>query len=230
MNYLQLINRARQECGVSGPDLATVVGQVGEMRRFVNWVQQAWTEIQTAQDCGWLFLNQPFDFVLVPGQQTYPIDQLPVSAAAPDFRAWDHNKFRIYTDTVNFGDEMILPFMDWPTFRNTYQYGQMQTETQKPSCVSEDPYKSLLFGGVPDQAYHVRGRYWRQPQVLTLDTDVPLAPTYYHMLIVYRTMMYYAMFEAASEVLAAGEKWYTQMMRQMEVDQMPPVTFGYPLA
>lgn len=230
MTLLELINRARQECGVSGPDLATVVGQVGEMRRFVNWTRTAWTEIQTAQNCGWLFLNQPFDFATVALQQTYPVDQLPVSAAAPMFREWDLNKMRIYTDTVNFSDEMILPFMDWPTFRNTYQYGQTQTAPQKPSCFSVDPYKSLLFGGVPDQAYHIRGRYWRWPQELTLDADVPLAPAYYHMLIVYAVMVSYGMYEAAGEVVARGEAKYDELMNQMIIDQMPPVTFGPSLA
>lgn len=230
MDYLALINRARRECGVSGPALTSVVGQIGEMQRFVDWVATAWTEIQTSQDCGWLFLNQPFDFVTTPGLQTYPVGGATLLAAAPMFRAWDHNKFRIYTDAVNFSDEMILPFMDYPTFRNTYQYGQMQVTPQKPSCVSEDPQKSLLFGGVPDQAYHIRGRYWRYPQELTAATDVPLAPSYFHMLIVYSTMMAYGLFEAAPEVLGRGEAKYNELMRQILVDQLPPVTFGYPLA
>lgn len=229
MTFLELINRARRECGVSGAAVATVVNQIGETQRFVDWVATAWSDIQLLHD-EWQFLNQPFDFPTTAGKQTYLITDPEIEAAAPGIRSWDPDKFRIYTDAVNYGDEMILPYMDWPTFRNTYQYAQSQTNRAKPSAVAVDPHFSLLFGNIPDQVYRIRGRYWRWPQELVLDTDVPLMPEPFHILIVYKVMMDYGAFEAAPEVYNRGETKYDNLLLQLQAKQLPPVTFGAPLA
>ena len=63
MNFLQLVNQLRVECGVSGPPLTTVAGQIAgsENARMVSWIQQAWIDIQTSKE-DWLFLREPFVF------------------------------------------------------------------------------------------------------------------------------------------------------------------------
>ena len=57
MNYLELCRRARRECGIAGAetDPTAVTSQVGEYRRLVDWVSEAWTEIQGRHtDWRWL--------------------------------------------------------------------------------------------------------------------------------------------------------------------------------
>ena len=71
MTFLQLINRARQECGVTGPDLTTVTGLTGESLRFYNWINSAWVDIQTAHE-DWQFMRLPFQFNTVASQYQAP--------------------------------------------------------------------------------------------------------------------------------------------------------------
>ena len=90
MNYLQLVNRARVECGVSGGDLATTAGATGENARFTNWANTAYIDIQTARE-DWDFLRGTFDFQTVAQQQNYsPTD----AGVASDFGNWKRDSFR----------------------------------------------------------------------------------------------------------------------------------------
>jgi hypothetical protein len=50
------------------------------------------------------------------------------------------------------------------------------------------------------------------------------------MIIVYRAMMYYAGYEAAPEVLARGDFEYRRLYSRMEIDQLPTIVSGAPLA
>jgi len=47
VNYLQLINRLRVECGVSGAStpLITVTGLTGESYRMASWINSAWVDV-----------------------------------------------------------------------------------------------------------------------------------------------------------------------------------------
>jgi len=46
MNYLELVNMARLECGVSNGDLALLTGLVDEDSRIANWVAHHTAHIQ----------------------------------------------------------------------------------------------------------------------------------------------------------------------------------------
>jgi len=50
------------------------------------------------------------------------------------------------------------------------------------------------------------------------------------MAIVYRAMMYYAGYEAAPEVLSRGDFEYRRLYSRMEIDQLPTIVSGPPLA
>ena len=55
-------------------------------------------------------------------------------------------------------------------------------------------------------------------------------PARYHMAVVYKAMQKYGAYEAAPEVYARGEKGAKRYMQMLEIDQMPGVTNGPPLA
>lgn len=225
MNLLQLVNQTRTECGVTGPALATVQNQTGESARMVAWVQQAWTDIQTSKD-DWLFLREPFTFNTVAQQWQYTAAQ----AGLTDFGNWKRDSFRCSSVGQNYGDEQLMNFMEWTTYRNLYRYANMRQTYARPVVVSIAPDKSLAFGSIPDQAYVIDGEYYTQPVSLTLDTDTPAVPDRFHMIIVYRAMMYYAGYEAAPEVMARGEFEYKRLYSRLEIDQLPTIVSGPPLA
>ena len=50
------------------------------------------------------------------------------------------------------------------------------------------------------------------------------------MIVVYRAMMYYGGYEAAPEVLSRGSEEYQRLYSRLEIDQLPTMVNGPPLA
>jgi hypothetical protein len=227
MNFLQLINRARQECGVTGPDLTTVIGLTGESQRFYNWINAAWVDIQTAHE-DWQYMRQSFEFNTVAGQWQYTAAEAGVGAT---FANWKRDSFRASSVGANYGDEQLLNFMEWNTFRNLYQYANMRNTQARPVVVTiVPPNKDLGFGSIPNQAFVIVGEYYRKPTEFTTDTSEPDLPLRFHPMIVYRAMMFYAGYEAAPEVYQRGELEFKRLMNRLEIDQLPDMVSGPPLA
>ncbi len=228
MNFLQLVNQLRVECGVSGPPLSTVAGQLAgsENARMVSWIQNAWNDIQTSKE-DWLFLREPFQFNTVALQQIYTPTEAGVGST---FGNWKRDSFRCSSVGSNFTDEQLMNYMEWTTFRNLYIYANMRNTFTRPVVVTINPEKSLGFGAIPDIPYVINGEYYTTPVELTLDADVPAIPSRFHMIVVYRAMMYYAGYEAAPEVMSRGEVEYKRLYSRLDIDQLPTVVSGPPLA
>ena len=140
MNLLQLVNQTRVECGVSGPALATAQSQTGEAARIVAWVQQAWIDVQTSKE-DWLFLREPFTFNTVADQWQY---NALTDCALTNFGNWKRDSFRASTVGSNYGDEQLLNYMEWTTYRNLYRYANMRNTKARPVVVSIDRKSTRL--------------------------------------------------------------------------------------
>ena len=226
MNYLQLINRARVECGVSGSALTTAQSLTGEAARFANWINAAWVDLQTSKD-DWQWMLEDFEFNTATHQQVYSADDVGVAST---FANWKRDSFRCSSVGQSYSDEQLMNYMDYQTFRNLYIYGNMRTTYARPVVVSITPQKDLAFGSVPDQAYVIDAQYYVKPTEMSANTDTPNIPERFHMLLVYRAMMYYGGFEAAPEVYQRGETEYSRLYKRLEVDQLPTIISGPPLA
>jgi hypothetical protein len=225
MNLLQLVNQARVECGVSGPTLSTAQNLSGESLRIAAWVKQAWIDIQTSKE-DWLFMRESFSFNTTAEVWEYSA----TDAGLTDFGNWKRDSFRCSTVGFDHKDEQLMNFMEWTTYRNLYQYANMRQTYARPVVVSIMPNKDLAFGAIPNLAYVIDGEYYTQPVDLVDDTDVPLIPARYHMMIVYRAMMYYGGYESAPEVLSRGDFEFRRQYSRMEIDQLPTIVSGPPLA
>jgi hypothetical protein len=108
----------------------------------------------------------------------------------------------------------------------------MRTTYARPVVVSIDPDKKLGFGSIPNQSYVVTGEYYYAPVEFTAATDVPpdVFPNRYHMMIVYRAMMFYGGYESAPEVYQRGETEFKRLMNLVDIDQLPTLISGPPLA
>jgi hypothetical protein len=203
------------------------VGLTGESLRFLNWINAAWVDVQSAHE-DWQFMRQPFQFNTVAGQWEYTPTEAGIGT---DFANWKRDSFRASTVGASFGDEQLQNFMEWNTFRNLYQYANMRTTRSRPVVVTiVPPSKNLGFGAVPDQAYVIVGEYYRKATELTVETDTPDLPERFHMMIVYRAMMFYAGYESAPEVYQRGETEFKRLMNRLEIDQIPDIISGPPLA
>ena len=226
MNYLQLVNRARTECGVSGGDLVTTSGQTGEAARFTGWINSAYVDIQSSKE-DWEWMRSDVTFNLVAEQYSYTPTEAGIGTT---FANWKRNSFRCSTSGNNYGDEQLLNFMDWTTFRDLYQYGNMRTTYSRPVVLSVKPSKDLAFGPSPDQAYVINAEYYTKPVEFSSDSDEPALPDRFHMLVVYRAMMFYGGYEAAPEVYQRGEFEFKRLMDRLTLDQLPTTVSGPPLA
>lgn len=230
MNFLQLINRTRVECGVSGAStpLTSVTGLTGESARIASWVNTAWVDLQTLKE-DWQWMREGFQFNTVTQQQIYTPAETGVGST---FGNWKRDSFRVSSVGQQYKDEQLTNYMDWTTFRNLYIYSNMRFTYARPVVVSIDPDKNLAFGSVPDQPYVIVGEYYIKPTEFAAVTDAPPAtfPDRFHMLIVYRAMMYYGGYESASEVYQRGELEHKRLMSRMAIDQLPTLVSGPPLA
>ncbi|MCP3683286.1 MAG: hypothetical protein GY861_11410 [bacterium] len=227
MNFLQLCQRLRQEAGLSGNGPATTVGQTGIESQIVDWINSAYVDIQS-QHSNWLFMQDDFSFNTTASKREYSITETGVT----DLESWKINTddtFRIYLTSSGIANEQYLYPLKWPVFRQMYLFGATRTAEGLPSYYSVQPDKGLNFYLVPDAIYTVNGEYYKSPSELSGDTDTPDFPSQFHLIIVWRALMYYAGFDAANEKYATGNYEFKKLMRRLELNQLPQVTFGAPL-
>ena len=226
--FLQLANTLRIEAGVSGPALTTCQGQSGEMLRLVNWIAGAWMDIQRKHtDWEWLRLKFSFQTNIVTNQQIYaPLTDCGIA----NFGDWKRDSLRIYTTSIGYGNEMILPFCDYDDFRNLYMYGSNRANYMRPSMYSVDPQKNIVLGGPPDlTGYTINGEYYQVATPLVNDADVPILDSQYHDAIVWKALIKYGEYEAAEDALSRGKAEYGDLIAKMEANRLRTVTFGEPL-
>jgi hypothetical protein len=215
----------RQECRISGTGPTTVVSQTGEYKKVVDWIDAAYQDIQNIH-ANWRFLQSTFSFTMTIGTRDYT----PAEAGISDLSKW---KFEEYGDIRCYliaSDEQRLEYMTWDDFRDHYLIGTSRTTSGRPSVFTIEPDDTIDFDVLPDAAYTCVGEYFKTPDVLSGDTDIPLFPSQYHLAIVYRAMMFYGADYAADEKYTHGYNEYRKIMRTLEHNQLHHFNWGAPLA
>ena len=226
MNFLEICQRAERECGVAS-QLTTVLNQSGEHKRFTDWAQDAWNEIQIAHQ-DWEWLRQSASFNTIDGQATYTPTQCGITAGT--FGKWARDTFRNYITAGGVNTETTMSYMGYEDWRQLYELGANRDSRNRPVQMTITPSKSIALAPYPSSGYTVTGDYYTAPVILALDADTPLMPTQFHMAIVWKICMSYGAYEAASEVYQRGEMEFKKIMRRLERDRMPEIVLGCPLA
>lgn len=250
MTYLQLGQRACVECGVaSGSAIAlalpTTAGATGSIGRVVNWVGDAWNDVQTMfDDWTWMrssnVLGAGASFSTIAGQATYPLG--PVSTGRPPppakvgvavdaFGKWDRSTFRCYPTATGVSGEQYLDDVDFETWRDVYMFGANRSVQTRSQVIAVGPDQSLNLGPPPNGLYTITADYFVAPSVMALDTDVPTGlPTRFHMLLVYLAMVKAAGYESAPELMQRGSTEASRMMAQLMAARAPSIGFAGALA
>lgn len=228
MNYLELCQAAATECDVSGPGPTTVLNNVGELKRICNWVAVALNDIETAHDDWSWMLQTTLSFQTVAGQSVYTPAQCGINGTFPNtFGAWELSRFRNYPTAVGNIGEISMGVITYDEWDNAYNFGATRYVQTRPCDIAVHANKNdLCVGPASDGNYTITGEFYRAPQKLTQDGDVPTMPERFHMAIVYKAMMYYGMYESAPEVLARGETEFQKMMWRMTAQRLPDVEWG----
>lgn len=227
MNFLQLVNRLRTECGISGAELSTLANLSGEALRCKKWINAAWIDVQE-QHPDWNWLRTSMTFTTVQGQAVYTPTECGVAST---LGSWKKDSFRNYVTGTGYPSEVFMSNILYDDWRNLYQFSTLRTVEAKPIFIAVAPDRSLCLGPNPDsQGYTIVGDYFLAPSEMSLDADVPSLPERFQLAIVYRAMMFYAMYESAAEVLNQGQSEFNRMMRRLEADQQPQMLIGDPIA
>lgn len=227
LTYLQLCQRAAIECDISGPGPTTVVGNVGELNRICGWVAAALNDIETAHtDWGWMLKDASFQTVA--GQAEYTPAQCGITALAWEFGEWVPWRFRNYVTTVGVISEVMMDSdCTYDSWRTSYALGATRFVETRPLVVAIHPNReNLCLGPFPAALYTVTGQYFRAPQILVADGDIPDMPTQFQMAIVFKAMMRYGAYESAPEVYNNGEMEFKKMMTRMDASRLPQVRFA----
>lgn len=231
MNYLQLAQRLSSEVGASGTGPSSVLGQTGMSLRLVNWVNTAWLEIQGLHNT-WNWMRQKFVWETVANTGDYlpaALTNTLTNEPLTDMRYWYKDTFRCQKKSIGIQDEQWLVEWEYYVFRNTYRFNVQVPG--RPVVFAENPQgKALMLGQIPDDVYLITGEYQQRAWSLAANADEPDIPEEYHLMIVYKAMEYYGLYEAAAEVLARGKGQYQALLTQLEHEQLQEVYLGNPLA
>lgn len=221
MNKLNLCKRLRQEAGIAGLGPDSTIGQKGELRRIVDWIDAAYQDIQDKHD-DWEFLRDEFSFDCVVGTDTY------AASTVENLANWRLPSVRIYLTTLR--DERWLNYIPWNLFRDTRRMQSNRFVEGRPINFSIKPDKSMVLWPIPDETYTIEGEFYRVPYTMDVDTDTPIIPERYHLAIVYNALMKYAAYIGEPSLYANAQKDYGRLINKLEIDRAPRLMAGPALA
>jgi hypothetical protein len=242
MNFLQMCQRACIECGVASGQavasaLPTVEGATGSVGRIVGWVSDAYSDVLMDVD-SWDFMRSSnilgagVSFATINGQASYPLGTGPgtVGVAADSFGKWDRETVWSFTTANGPNDEINLDEVSFDEWRAAYMNNANRNVRTRPMVFAVGPDLSLCLGPPPNGLYSVTADYFMAPVELVLDTDVPVLPTRFHMLPVYRAMTKAGQYESAPELTERGQQEAAGMFAQLQALRAPRIGFAGSLA
>ena len=234
---LQMCKDVCREAGVAkGEDAITAVsGQVGDLQRIVKYVQKEWEKIQSSNSGMWRWMRITAEITASASDGVYaPTDftDTLTNNAVDRFSRWRADDIedppKAFLSSAGVGAQYWLSWMPWDTFKSIYRIGT-QNDSQ-PAHISIDPQDNIVVSPVPAAATVIQVDYYRSPQIITADGDIPEMPVHYHDLIVFRALEQYGIYKIKKEAIYKGEKESRKLMRQLKTNQLPRIRMGAPLA
>lgn len=199
MNRLQLVNALSLQASIAGNGVSTTIDQTGESARLVNWIDQAYEDVQN-EYFDWRFLRATGSF------NTQTITN--IIQPASDLNIWDRE--RIFNDE---GMQMSVQSYD-------YYDGQIDVTTLgKPNEFVVNADNTLTAIAYPDAIYAYTYDYFKAPEVMTVDSDTPNFPAQFHRVIVGRALIYYGNYESAGEMIMQGKEIYSTLLNRLSANQ-----------
>lgn len=241
MNFLEISQAICREAGIGGGQTVptSVVGQVGELKRIVEYAKQALIEIESIHMSSGLnlrYMRKTFTLTSVPSQSEYAYNDAAIvdddtGVAITSFGSWmvkDCNeKPKIYLQSATVGTQGYLNYLEWYEFKRLYRLGTQNPEF--PAHIGIKPDNKLVLGPKPNGIYIVNGDYLRAPQVMAANTDTPDMPSQFHNAIVFKGLTKYGLMESAPECVTKGEDSYATYLGNLEGDQLSTMYMAGPM-
>jgi predicted small integral membrane protein len=184
----------------------------GHQLRFVNWVRNAWSDIQRSHE-EWVFLKSYADCTLTAAQETFQVAALGVTDLKVPL-----NVFILIDDRWSEIESVI-------SLSSANSLSLANKQAGRP-CIAYFSNGVLSFDTIPDSAYSLRIHYRAVPQELNANTDIPLCESMYHMTIVWGAVKRYAQSDEDQSLFNAANAEYRRCMLEMLNALTPKITFS----
>lgn len=223
MTFLELAVWVRSEAGIAGIGPLDVYNNTGELGRVVNWVKDAYVDIQEKRP-DWDFLRKDFSF-----QTESDLALYDGPADLANWRMIDPSEaVSLYKDSPR--DENYLTYYPWDDFRSQFVFAEDPDQAPaRPQIFTIQPDNKIRLWPVPNDIYTLRGEYYRIPHELVNTNDTPLFKRF-HRVIGYNALMRYAAWAEEPLTYANAQKEYNKLIDKLELDQAPGISLGGPIA
>lgn len=206
LTFLEAVQRAYRESGIGGSTgPVTVLSQTGRNADFVKWVQTAFEDIQNLRD-QWNFAWARGTFTLTSGTDSYdPVVDFGITLGVAE---WVREGAYVYRPASGLSSRLWLSYLEWERFRDL----PIPPVPGFPNVFSVQPDGLVRYYPKPEQTYTAVHEYFRNPQVLAADGDVPRLPDRFHMAIVWKAVMHYATFNKDWSLHDSAEEKYEKVM------------------
>lgn len=212
MNFLQLVQRTHTECGISGRPPGSVAGQSGLNLRLVQWVADAWEDLQREHE-EWAFRwgRQPITFQA--GVSHYTPADLGLQAG--------DRILHLYRDG------QPLPVLEWEASRLIGLRGRLdgQPPGQLATLVRQPDGRFLVYP-TPDVDQTLDSEYRRAVSVLTDNLDTPSMPADYHLFLVWEAVLQFAIDHADDDLRQRASHKAERLWHKLASDQLPDLELG----
>jgi hypothetical protein len=210
--FLQICLDAWEESGLSGTGPSDVTKATGIQKRMVGWVRQSWIDIQQFRS-DWPWMYKPFSFNTSANKQSYPLTELNLT----DVERWIFKGASIYKTADGVAGEQDIGALTYEIWWINYRKG-LQIPAM-PGRLFFDPVdNSLMVFPVPEDEYTIVLRYYKAPQRLAINGDIPTIPTNeaWQEIIKWRALYLYAFHDGAPALLDEAEFQYDEMITAMD--------------
>lgn len=211
MNFLELAGELSKIADVSGVP-ASVDNVRGEHKRIVDWVRQAWREIQAHND-QWSFM----------WKEAAPIS---ISNGVALYSQPTDCRDIIISTVFITGDDGVARSVAYKKHDEFRVIARSNSYSGVPQYWTVRPDNKIQFAPVPDGLYQMDFEYYKKPVDLSASTDTPELPQHLHMAIVYLALYHYGVFEEAPSVMQMATVNYNKYLLQISNECLPEMRLG----
>lgn len=213
MNFLQLCQTVAEEIGIPSGGPTTVGGQTGELRKVVRWVRDAWIQLQMKRQ-NWRFMWKTFEVTWASGQTVRSAGILGLT----DLSRFDPNAFAAFP-ILRPDEKRPLRHLPYESFNALYE--QQPAQTGGIEAITVRPDNALAVARTPVEAWRLAGRYYRKPQTLLLDSDIPICQDKWHESLVWYAIARYAGHDEAPQIYAHAATNAKEFWNQFVREELP---------
>jgi hypothetical protein len=206
VTFLELVVALAKKAAIPSNDITDVTTETNESGRVVDWIKDAWLDIQTLQSIKWKFLHTEYTKNTVASTQDYEF------YVADDIQQFDIDSFTYYKTADGANTRQKLTYIDYRIFKQKYRDF---TDESEPVRITVTPTNSLRLYPIPDDVYTIEVDAFSKPQELAINADVPSVPTNFHMMIVWKALIDYAGYEEAGAVFSHAAMRFDELYNQL---------------